>query len=72
MNKWTVIWRASDVDDYEYSYVEADEPQSIFDNIELDVVQSYLKHTAQNSNTPFDAVCNVICVLEGHIGVNFP
>lgn len=64
MNKWTVIWRASDVDDYEYSYVE-------FDNIELDVVQSYLKHTAQNSNVPFDAVCIVICILEGHVGVHF-
>ena len=29
MNEYTVIWKQGDIDDYEYSYVMADEPDDI-------------------------------------------
>ncbi len=72
MNQWTVIWKASDVDDYEYSYIEADGPDVVFENFEMDIVQNYLKVTAQNSNVHQASVQSIVCIIEGHVGVNFP
>lgn len=72
MKQWTVIWKASDADDYEYSYIEADEPDTVFENIEMNIVQNYLKVTAQNSNIHDNSVASIVCIIEGHVGVNFP
>jgi hypothetical protein len=73
MKKWTVIWQPDDADDYEYSYVECDEP--------FDFMNQQLIDGVQNTNYDFSGDvadyikndhANIICVLEGHIGVNFP
>lgn len=64
MNKWTVIWKPSDIDDYEYSYIEAHEP--------FEFNRTELVYGIQNSiyDGTFEDY-EIICVIPGHVGVNF-
>lgn len=67
MKKWTVIWQPSDIDDFEYSYVDCYEP--------FDWTTNQLHEGVQNSNYEYSDEQDdykVICVIEGHVGVNFP
>lgn len=71
MKQWTVIWQPDDVDDYEYSYIECDEP---FEFMNKQVINGVQNSTYDYSNEHYlmHDHLNVICVIEGHVGVNFP
>ena len=68
MNEYTVIWKPGDIDDYEYSYVMADEP----DDIDSQTIIAGVQNNEYYNDRKIFPEVDIICVIEGHVGVNFP